>query len=213
MEEVERQKQPFGFYVVLDFEANGNNSQRFGPCEIIEFPSVVLDSETLEIVEEFQLFVNPSQPLNEFCIAKTAITQQMVSEGVSFREAMSMYSSWLTSREYLQHSTFTLLTCGDWDLKTQIPQQCQRENVEVPEFFKSFVNIKIVYNAFYKRKIRGMAGMLKELGMELEGHHHRGIDDCRNIAAILKRMILDGAVVPQTFILGQQHPPFTLLLN
>uniref|UniRef100_A0A7S4KAW0 Exonuclease domain-containing protein n=2 Tax=Odontella aurita TaxID=265563 RepID=A0A7S4KAW0_9STRA len=39
-----------------------------------------------------------------------------------------------------------------------------------------------------------MAGMLRELGMELRGRHHSGIDDCRNIARICERMLKDGWV-------------------
>jgi len=30
-----------------------------------------------------------------------------------------------------------------------------------------------------------MAGMLNILGMKLDGRHHSGIDDCRNIAKIV----------------------------
>jgi len=35
----------------------------------------------------------------------------------------------------------------------------------------------------------GMAQALKELGLPLEGTHHRGIDDARNIAHILHRLL------------------------
>lgn len=34
--------------------------------------------------------------------------------------------------------------------------------------------------------------MLTVLKMELQGHHHSGIDDCRNIARIVVRMVEDG---------------------
>jgi inhibitor of KinA sporulation pathway (predicted exonuclease) len=31
----------------------------------------------------------------------------------------------------------------------------------------------------------GMSGALRQLGFEIEGTHHRGVDDARNIAKIL----------------------------
>lgn len=37
-----------------------------------------------------------------------------------------------------------------------------------------------------------MAGMLKMLKIELVGHHHSGIDDCRNIGRVCVRMLEDG---------------------
>jgi len=38
------------------------------------------------------------------------------------------------------------------------------------------------------RNRMGMAGMLSSLGLTLEGRHHSGIDDCRNIARIAKEL-------------------------
>lgn len=34
----------------------------------------------------------------------------------------------------------------------------------------------------------GMSQALQQLGLELKGTHHRGIDDARNIAAIFRHM-------------------------
>ena len=39
-----------------------------------------------------------------------------------------------------------------------------------------------------------MAGMLRKLGMTLEGRHHSGIDDCRNISRVALKMMADGCV-------------------
>ena len=38
----------------------------------------------------------------------------------------------------------------------------------------------------------GMVRMLNMLGLRLVGRHHSGIDDCRNIARIVQRMIQAG---------------------
>jgi inhibitor of KinA sporulation pathway (predicted exonuclease) len=38
------------------------------------------------------------------------------------------------------------------------------------------------------RKQLGIAAALKHLGLEFEGRHHRGIDDARNIARIVRHV-------------------------
>lgn len=59
--------------------------------------------------------------------------------------------------------------------------------------FNQWINIKDDFKRHYNLKRGpGMAGMLKNLGMKLEGRHHSGIDDCVNIARIVKRMQGDG---------------------
>ena len=41
--------------------------------------------------------------------------------------------------------------------------------------------------------------MLNLLDMELIGKHHSGIDDCRNTANILIKMLKEGSMVKTTF--------------
>jgi len=60
------------------------------------------------------------------------------------------------------------------------------------------VNIKKAFESFYGVKAGGMAAILNALGIPLEGRHHSGIDDCRNISSIVKRMIKDGARLQET---------------
>jgi len=40
--------------------------------------------------------------------------------------------------------------------------------------------------------------MMKELQIPLMGSHHLGIDDSMNIARVLQRMLLDGALIQVT---------------
>ena len=48
---------------------------------------------------------------------------------------------------------------GDWDLRIMLASQCKREKIEVPWYFKSWVNIKHVFEDFYKRESFGMKAM------------------------------------------------------
>lgn len=41
-------------------------------------------------------------------------------------------------------SKFLFVTCGDWDLKTMLPSQCALDNIPVPAYCKTWLNIKKV---------------------------------------------------------------------
>lgn len=43
-----------------------------------------------------------------------------------------------------------------------------------------------------------MVPMMTPLNMQLVGTHHLGIDDTRNIARVLQRLLIDGALVQIT---------------
>jgi hypothetical protein len=47
--------------------------------------------------------------------------------------------------------------------------------------------------------------MLKHLKMDLVGRHHSGIDDCRNLARIVIRLIEDGATLDVTGTTFEPH--------
>ena len=50
---------------------------RFGPPEVIEFPTVLLDAASLEVVDEFRVYVRPvrNPVLTPFCTSLTGIEQ------------------------------------------------------------------------------------------------------------------------------------------
>ena len=94
------------------------------------------------------------------------------------------------------------LTCGDWDLKTMLPQQLRLSGLHtgldpstgaLASPYNRWINVKKAFRAFYGLKYpKGMDGMLRYLQMELEGRHHSGIDDTKNILRIVRRMRQDG---------------------
>jgi ERI1 exoribonuclease 3 len=47
------------------------------------------------------------------------------------------------------------------------------------------------------KKAPGMAGMLPALNLKLEGKHHSGIDDSKNIAKIALELLKRGGVFSQ----------------
>ena len=203
--------QPYDFYCVIDFEATCEEHKRIQPQEIIELPSVLLDGRTMSVVDEFQLYVRPvHRPrLTEFCTQLTGIQQAWVDEAPLFGEALQAHTDWLRSHgiavEGESGRTMICVSCGDWDLKTMLPKQLHLEQYgggakhsRVPQHLRHWINIKHIYSRSMPQKATGMPSMLKGLGLTLEGRHHSGIDDCRNISKIVRSLAQRGVVLEQT---------------
>ncbi|KVI02221.1 Ribonuclease H-like domain-containing protein [Cynara cardunculus var. scolymus] len=136
------------FFLVLDLE---------GKVEILEFPVLMIDAKTMDVVAFFHRVWHDT--------------------AIPFEEVIVQFEEWLA-----KHSLFSeelggplnraaFVTCGNWDIKTKIPQQCQAA---------------------------GMRTMMNELKIPMLGSHHLGIDDTKNIARVLQHMLTDGAVLKIT---------------
>jgi inhibitor of KinA sporulation pathway (predicted exonuclease) len=179
--------EPFEFIIVLDFEATCWKNKT--DPEIIEFPSVVINVKKRIIVDSIEQFVKPvrNPKLSEFCINLTSIKQTEVDGGMPLKEALFRHYAW--SRKY---SNSVLCTMGSWDLKTALPNDAERKKIKVKPYYKQWINLKTPFESIYRQKKASMTAMLAHLNMPLDGTHHRGIDDCKNIAKIAIRMLADG---------------------
>lgn len=74
------QFQDFQYFVVIDFEATCDKERKPHPQEIIEFPSVLVNSVTGQLEASFQTYVRPvyHQFLTDFCKELTGIQQIQV---------------------------------------------------------------------------------------------------------------------------------------
>lgn len=72
--------QDFHYFVVIDFEATCDKEKNPHPQEIIEFPSVIVNSMTGQLEACFQTYVRPTcnQTLSDFCKELTGIQQVQV---------------------------------------------------------------------------------------------------------------------------------------
>ena len=185
-------------FIVLDFEATCNEDRPPRPQEIIEFPSVLSDATSLEVIDTFESFVRPVRhpTLSEFCSSFTGIQQAEVDGAPLFADVLHRHSAWL--RSHGDPSEMLFITCGDWDLKRMLPAQCKAAVPPLPRVpapYRRWVNIKHVFADTLGERGRGMKQMMRVLGLPLEGRHHRGIDDCHNITRILKELIHRGASI------------------
>ena len=97
---------------------------------------------------------------------------------------------------------FIFLSCGDFN-GNHLAKEAGVKNVKLPSYLKRWINIKKVFPAQkykWKKSIGGMTDMLKVLGLKLDGRHHSGIDDARNIAKCVLKLMKDGFVFDATMI-------------
>lgn len=196
------------YLCLLDFMATCNDGPPPKPQEIIEFPAMLLNVETGEVEGKFHCYVLPDvhPTLSAYCSELTGITQDQVDSGISLVEALDMHKEWLDDHGLISLSeafklgenrdaskrTFLFTTCGDWDLKVCLPNQLEYQKQELPASFESWVNIKWPFENMYHTKVRGIADMLNEMGLQPDSSTNTGLDDCLNLARICQKMIKFG---------------------
>jgi ERI1 exoribonuclease 3 len=193
------QPQKFKYLLALDFEATCDDKTVLKPQEIIEFPCLKINTKSFEVESEFHQYVKPvfNPILTGFCTELTGITQDMVEKESDFALTLNSFQSWM-DKEDLKDGNFAFVTCGDWDLKTGLTSQCQTSNVSLPEWTQKWINLKKAQQKVTGKFPRSMVISLRELGLKLEGRHHSGIDDARNIAKVIKTLALKGHVFDYT---------------
>ncbi|CAF1645674.1 unnamed protein product [Adineta ricciae] len=192
------QRQKYDYFLVLDFEATCDNKSKLNQNEIIEFPVLKISGRTFECESIFHTYVTPTlnRQLTEFCTELTGITQNDVTNQPILSDVLQNFEEWLR-KEYLLNPkvNFIFVTCGDWDLFTMLPGQCTYFNLQRAAYFDRWINIKKSFKKVTgKFANSGMMGMLNDLHIQHQGRHHSGIDDCKNIAAILKALAERGHV-------------------
>ncbi|WP_299218442.1 3'-5' exonuclease [uncultured Aquimarina sp.] len=168
--------------IIIDLEATcWNGSVPKGQVnEIIEIGICLLTTETGEISKNQGILIKPERSeVSPFCTELTTITQELLDqEGGSFTEACEILRT-----EYQGHQ-HTWASYGQYDLN-MMKQQCNFREIEYP-LSQNHINVKELFTQTKGlRKKVGMKGALGILNISLEGTHHRGVDDAKNIAKIL----------------------------
>jgi inhibitor of KinA sporulation pathway (predicted exonuclease) len=168
---------------VIDFEATccdrGTVPRR--EMEIIEIGAVMADANDFRIVDEFQSFVRPQRhpALTAFCTRLTSIRQKDVDAAPTFPECVEAFKPWLD-----RYREVAFCSWGDYD-RTQLRQDCDFHGIQNP-ISAPHRNVKRLFGerlGFAKKY--GLTEALAKVGLSFAGTHHRGIDDARNIAALL----------------------------
>ncbi|AZM49392.1 DNA polymerase III [Streptomyces sp. WAC 06738] len=154
--------------------------------EIIEIGLCELDVRTGQRLSRRSVLVRPEHSeVGDFCTRLTTLTPEQVAAGVPFAEACALLRREHGARQRVWASW------GDYD-RRQFERQCAAAEVAYP-FGRRHVNAKTLYAlAHGLGRELGMAEALAHAGQELEGTHHRGVDDAWNIAGLLAGVLWGG---------------------
>ncbi|WP_316842599.1 3'-5' exonuclease [Pedobacter gandavensis] len=173
--------------IIVDLEATcwelGNNYQK-QQSEIIEIGICKLNTATGKVTASEGILIKPvNSEISEFCTRLTSITPQMIEEqGISLTEAINI----LEERYNSQHLTWA--SYGGYD-KTMLTEQCIKFGIPYP-MSSHHINVKVLFSEQHRlSKGIGMARALRKLNLPIEGTHHRGVDDAKNIAKILYHLL------------------------
>ena len=191
-------------YLVVDLEATSDERGRHPreEMETIEIGAVLIDgallmkSGALESRGEFQCFIRPIRHpvLSEFCRQLTSIRQEDVDQAMCFPEAIDALHAFLKAHREPDQAPALFCSWGAYD-RRQLTQDAALHRCALP-LGEEYLNLKTLFSERLRLRRRfGMACALKRVGLTLQGVHHRGIDDARNIARLLP-FIVGPALLP-----------------
>lgn len=184
-------EQRFKYLLILDFEATCEKFIKINPQEIIEFPCVAISTQDWQIKDVFHEYVKPRfRPnLTPFCSELTGIVQEMIDDKAYFPEIMKQFITWIERGKYFEDiNKSAFVTCGDWDLKTMLPSQCETEELIVPNYCFEWINLKKIFCDVIKVYPHGIIDMLARLNIPQIGRLHSGIDDVKNMINIIESL-------------------------
>lgn len=170
--------------LVVDLEATCDENAPSFDMECIEIGAVwTADGSVLDC---FQAFVRPvvHPRLTPFCSALTGIRQADVDSAPTFPSVADALRAFVAR---YQQPGATWASWGAWDSR-QLEKDSARHGVG-PPIGLPHVNAKGLFAKTRKLgKEVGMAKACELAGLQLEGTHHRALDDALNVARLLPFM-------------------------
>eukprot|EP00249_Psilotum_nudum_P005075 c18551_g1_i1 orf=339-1553(-) len=185
--------QEFSYLVVIDFEATCDRNVILSPQEIIEFPSVLVSCERLQVEDIFHTYVKPVYHpiLTKFCRTLTGIFQCQVDGGVSLANALVMHDNWLEEKG-IKDKKFAVLTWTDWDCKVMLETECKQKGLRKPPYFNRWINLKVPFQIAFNGLRCNLKAAVEAAGLKWEGRPHSGLDDAKNTARLALEVMRHG---------------------
>ena len=143
----------FDYLVAVDVEANCDE----GPTptvtrenqEIIELSWVVIDTQTLTIVNKKQIYVKPTENpvLSEFCTKQTGVTNEIIqTNSVGLASALSTFDEFLSTEFTSKGKTFCLITDGVVGIRHILLREAHRKGITISDHYYTFFDLKVEFN-------------------------------------------------------------------
>ncbi len=170
-------------YIIFDLEATCWEQRVPGSRnEIIEIGAVKIDAAGHKM-GEFCKFVRPKLDpiLSPFCISLTHISQEDIDSADPFPSVVQAFRDWIGE-------AYLLCSWGLYD-KNQFNHDCKLHGLS-SDWVKQHISLKHQYPDIRGEGNKmGMKRALEIEGFSLDGTHHRGIDDARNISKIFLKYL------------------------
>lgn len=136
-----------------------------------------------KIIDTFQTFVKPKlvYELTDYCTNLTGITYADLEDAPYFEEAIIMFF------EFIYGSS--IYSAGNFDRNMFLKELKGKGSLYIHELVADVVryshrDLKKHYTMIMSKPRAGMYSMAKELGIPMEGSHHRALDDALNLTMI-----------------------------
>ncbi|PJK31761.1 exonuclease [Pseudomonas sp. S10E 269] len=156
--------------------------------ETIEVGAVLIDLQAGgQLVGEFGSFVKPvlHPRLTTFCSQLTTIEQADIDGASGYVEVAGQLRAFLAP--YVEEGV-QWCSWGDYDRK-QLLADAERLGCEAMLDPSAHASLKRWHAKVYACRAMGLKSAAGALGLQWLGTHHRGIDDARNLASVVQRML------------------------
>lgn len=172
--------------LIIDVEATCCDDGLFSreEMEVIEVGAVVIDpSSEWSVVAEFESMVRPvTHPdLTDFCLTLTGITQSEVDSADTFDVVYRTLVGCVGCKDSVW------LSWGGFD-RDIIHRECDRYGLDAKSIGNKHVDLSRAFTQLTGRR-RGHRRAMKHFGIEIEGQHHRGLSDARNVAKLVPHIV------------------------
>lgn len=197
--------------ICIDIECTCDTPDQIQPMEIIELACIKIDltrrpssiqKDKQVTTDQFHSFVRPviNPELTTFCQELTGITQQVVDKSETIDIVIAKLLSWMVKQDLVDESltsrdNFSFASCGNFDMKllTPLVKDCLLEKkVELPDYFNRWINVKKTFLNHRDQWPRTLFHMLELLDESPEGRPHSALDDCTNLAKVVRGLHRDG---------------------
>ena len=112
-------------FVIVDFETTGLSPKN---SEIIEIGAIkVIDNK---VVDTMDVFVRPSRPLSWFTTNLTGITNEMVDEGLSTKEALKVFDEFSFGMRLMAHNAKFDMSFLDVYMKKELGKGVRMDSMD-----------------------------------------------------------------------------------